>query len=286
MTAYRWFVGYLAASGSRRAGKHWQCPAHEDASPSLSVAEGNDGMVLVHCFAGCTTQKVLWSLGLGVGLLFEPHPYPPEAVLARQAKPPIYPLMKARGGSGTRRSRGQPVEVLHHIYLPDLIRLERRRYADGRKDCTWERKIGAGWEYAQGLAMDTLPLYQHDQVVMAVASGEPVVVCESESSVDALMKAGIYATTWAGGASAPQIPTLRGSLTRGRAILIPDNDPAGLACRDRIVPALNDICDLSILLPPPGKDARDLLHMWGSTRLRQAIADLPAGQSQQVLVTR
>jgi DNA primase len=178
------------------------------------------------------------------------------------------------------------METVHHIYVPDMIRLERRRYADGGKACTWEWKIGTDWTLANGLAMDTLPLYQQDQVVMAVASGEPVVVCESESSVDALMKAGFYATTWAGGASAPQVQALRVALAGGRVIVIPDNDPAGLACRDRIVAALHDICDLSILLPPPGRDARDLVGMWGSTRLRQAIANLPAGQSQQVLVTR
>ena len=40
------------------------CPAHDDRSPSLSVRECDDGRVLVHCFAGCSTEDVLAAAGL------------------------------------------------------------------------------------------------------------------------------------------------------------------------------------------------------------------------------
>jgi hypothetical protein len=42
-----------------------KCPAHPDRSPSLSIREGRNGRVLVHCFAGCKTQDVLKQLKLG-----------------------------------------------------------------------------------------------------------------------------------------------------------------------------------------------------------------------------
>jgi hypothetical protein len=45
--------GYLAA-----------CPAHEDHSPSLSVREGDDGRVLLKCWAGCQTADVLLAMHL------------------------------------------------------------------------------------------------------------------------------------------------------------------------------------------------------------------------------
>jgi hypothetical protein len=51
-----------------------QCPAHEDLSPSLSIREGHDGRVLVHCFGGCDTRDVLRALGLEFRDLF---PAPP-----------------------------------------------------------------------------------------------------------------------------------------------------------------------------------------------------------------
>lgn len=50
----------------RRSGSGWtaRCPAHEDRTPSLAVAEGEDGRALVKCFAGCPTERVLAELGL------------------------------------------------------------------------------------------------------------------------------------------------------------------------------------------------------------------------------
>jgi len=47
-----------------------RCPAHADRSASLSVAEGADGRVLLHCFACCELSDVLAAIGLQVGDLF------------------------------------------------------------------------------------------------------------------------------------------------------------------------------------------------------------------------
>jgi hypothetical protein len=47
-----------------------RCPAHEDSSPSLSIGEGDDGRILLKCWAGCTTDKVCAALGLTIMDLF------------------------------------------------------------------------------------------------------------------------------------------------------------------------------------------------------------------------
>ena len=39
------------------------CPAHADGNPSLSIREGEHG-ILLHCFAGCDTRSVLEAMGL------------------------------------------------------------------------------------------------------------------------------------------------------------------------------------------------------------------------------
>jgi len=51
----------------RRSGSGWvtRCPLHDDARPSLTVAEGRGGKALVRCWAGCPTLAVLEALGLG-----------------------------------------------------------------------------------------------------------------------------------------------------------------------------------------------------------------------------
>ncbi len=38
------------------------CPAHDDAAPSLSIRQTQDGKVLMHCFAGCSFDAVLAAL--------------------------------------------------------------------------------------------------------------------------------------------------------------------------------------------------------------------------------
>ena len=66
---------------ARRCGAgEWQarCPAHGDRSPSLSIAEGMDGRVLVRCMAGCSTESVCASLGIALRDLFAGKPLTPE----------------------------------------------------------------------------------------------------------------------------------------------------------------------------------------------------------------
>ena len=46
------------------------CPAHDDKNPSLSVRDGDDGRVLVHCFAGCGIDDILGAVGLTINDLF------------------------------------------------------------------------------------------------------------------------------------------------------------------------------------------------------------------------
>ena len=49
------------ALGGRKAGATWtaRCPAHDDREPSLSIADGDEGKVLVRCHAGCEQHRVI-----------------------------------------------------------------------------------------------------------------------------------------------------------------------------------------------------------------------------------
>jgi hypothetical protein len=46
------------------------CPAHDDRDPSLSVREGEDGRVLLKCFAGCAFEDMVVAMGLEAKDLF------------------------------------------------------------------------------------------------------------------------------------------------------------------------------------------------------------------------
>ena len=49
------------------------CPAHEDRKPSLSITEGEDGRVLMKCWAGCGFEEILNAARLQKSDLF-PEP--------------------------------------------------------------------------------------------------------------------------------------------------------------------------------------------------------------------
>lgn len=58
----------LKLRGAKRTARGWiaHCPGHDNRQPSLTIAEGNEGRVLLHGHAGCTTEAIVVALGLTV----------------------------------------------------------------------------------------------------------------------------------------------------------------------------------------------------------------------------
>jgi|CXWL01.1.fsa_nt_gi hypothetical protein len=52
--------------------KGWDvcCPAHDDHSPSLGVMEGEEGRIVLNCFAGCPKESICAALGIQMSDLF------------------------------------------------------------------------------------------------------------------------------------------------------------------------------------------------------------------------
>lgn len=62
------------------------CPAHDDKRPSLAITEAEDGRILIHCRAGCTSLDVVYALGLDMKDLF-PKPIADHKGLPRLKRP-------------------------------------------------------------------------------------------------------------------------------------------------------------------------------------------------------
>lgn len=75
MSAIDGFLARLDGVKQTRDGR-WlaRCPSHDDRHPSLSVAEGDDGRVLIKCWAGCGAGEVLGAAGMTFSDLFPPKP--------------------------------------------------------------------------------------------------------------------------------------------------------------------------------------------------------------------
>jgi hypothetical protein len=98
--------------GARRNGGSWmaRCPAHEDSSPSLSIREGDDGRVLLHCFAGCPTESICSALGIKLSDLFAgPGTFTPKPQIVRDAERAITDLRHRL----TPRERVREVTVVY-----------------------------------------------------------------------------------------------------------------------------------------------------------------------------
>ena len=85
------FEDALREAGKTTDGRGmWQCPAHEDRTPSLSVKRGDKGAV-VHCFAGCEPAAIVEAMGLNASDLFDE----PLSTNGAPARPPLRPKLVA-----------------------------------------------------------------------------------------------------------------------------------------------------------------------------------------------
>jgi hypothetical protein len=89
----------------RKAGNGWyaRCPAHDDRNPSLKLALGDSGRVLLSCKVGCRTEDILTSLDLEWQDLFEP-----DDSLPRQ--PSVPKLIKRNSESSSPPLSRQEIE--------------------------------------------------------------------------------------------------------------------------------------------------------------------------------
>lgn len=271
-----WIEAVLAEIKSARRGHKWQCPAHArtgDHTCSLAVGTRDDGKgAWVQCHGGCEVGDVLKSLKLTMWHLETP----PDADAARYVR-----ICKIAAGfptpkdpEGSPRQLGYCHETFH--YYGHLHRKERLRHPQtGQKTLMWESRNPQG-EWVPGLLgarEPDMPLYRDKGLIHGMSAGEPIFLVESESSVDAMR--GLYATTWAGGASSPPLSLLRyWFLNYDRLIIVPDHDEAGQKCGrvlhnalPRAVIRMSDI---------EGEDAKDIYQRLGQEQfLRWAVNAKP-----------
>jgi len=102
--------------GVRRSGEGYmaRCSHHPDSQASLSVKEGADGKVLLHCHAGCSTVDVVASAGMAMVDLF-----PPESRERHKARVWKGTIPISAHGRPSLVSFGDPI---HADMLAELVR--------------------------------------------------------------------------------------------------------------------------------------------------------------------
>ena len=88
-----------------------RCPAHDDRSPSLAIRDGDDGRVLIHCFAGCETEDVLSAIGMTFSDIM------PEGVGAEHSYKPVRNRISPRDALATLNHESLVVAIIGADFL-------------------------------------------------------------------------------------------------------------------------------------------------------------------------
>jgi len=234
-----------ALGGKRNAGG-WmvKCPAHNDKTPSLSVADGVDGKTLFHCFAGCGQDAVIDGL---------------------RAKG-LWQMNGSTNGAAPVAPTHPPIIVDKYNYVDESGRLLSQVLRYCPKDFRPRVPVDGGWRQGSG-CLDGVRHVPYR--LPEIMNEDTVVFVEGEKDANALADLGIAATTKAG--TAAGWPEGWGQYFQGKDVyVIPDNDAAGKKKAKTVVEALYGVasavryCNLTKDLPDKG-DVSDWLEAEGIT---------------------
>jgi hypothetical protein len=203
------FLAKLEGVQNSGSGK-WvaRCPAHDDHNPSLGVAVGDDGRILVKCYAGCSAESIVSAMGLKMSDLMPESAGRAEDVRAAKAPPAVSAadLLSAKPTEPKKRDFGKLVESYDYQDASgsSIYRVERRVKADGKKTFVQMRKDPEsryGWSYGLAKGGVARVPYRLPRILAAGKAGKSVIVVEGEKDVHAVERTlGIVATCNAGGA--------------------------------------------------------------------------------------
>jgi hypothetical protein len=183
--------------GFRRSGEGYmaRCPAHDDTNPSLSIREGKDGRILIHCFAGCLPDLILEKVALRMADLM-PGAKPPHRLVA------TYDYRDASG----------------------RLLYQSLRYDPKNFQCRRPNESG-GWIW-KGVFDGIERVPYRLPGLLAADPSQPVFIVEGEKDADRLTSLRLTATTNVGGAGKWR-PEYNQHFAGKHVVLLPDNDDPG-----------------------------------------------------------
>jgi 5S rRNA maturation endonuclease (ribonuclease M5) len=222
----------------KRNGDGWQakCPAHEDRTPSLSISDGREG-VLLHCHAGCSIDAICSALGIAKRDLFADSNS--RDIIA------TYDYADANGALLYQVVRFAPKDF-------------RQRRPDGLGGWTWN------------LNGTRRVLYRLPELRAAIGAGKRVFVVEGEKDVAAVERAGYTATCNSGGAGKWR-PEYSADLKGADVVIVADKDAPGRAHARDIARLLDGVASRVVTVEAAeGKDVTD--HLAAGRKLAELVS--------------
>lgn len=228
----------------------YRCPAHDDQSPSLDVAQGADGKAIFQCRSRhCTGEAILKALNL--------KPSANGAANGKPAPRKIVATYDYRDESGT-------------------LLFQSVRYDP--KDFRQRRPLGAG-QYEWSITGCRKVPYRLPELKAAPQDCQ-VFIVEGEKDVDALRALGFVATCNPMGAGKWNhvCPTARAECFKDRRVIIlPDNDEPGRKHANDVCQSLRTLASEIVVLELPGLKAKGDVSDWiqdgGNAEQLRALAE-------------
>lgn len=234
------------------------CPAHDDKNPSLGISEGEDGRVLLKCWAGCATEAIVGALGLEMQDLFDDADRPMQQKPAK-ADEKLKRIFATAGEAlkDYEKHCGKPSATWTYsdregAAIGIVVRWDK---PDGKKDIRPISKNCSGWY--QGGMPEPRPIYRLPEVI---ESRGWIYVVEGEKCAEAVRSIGLTATTSPHGSNSAHLADW--SALAGKDLVIsPDNDPAGEKYMNAVVEELRKLSPaprIKVLRLPGLADGEDI----------------------------
>ena len=246
------------------------CPAHNDRNPSLHITTTRDGVVLLHCFAGCSQETVISALldkGLWSGQSNDARRQTAEIV----AK---YDYVTADGELAHQTLRLDPKSFRQRRPAPEsglwiwgLTAAEYMRMGPAKDWLPFKEARFSQWpteRERRTFDAATLVLYRLPDVTKAIADGATIFICEGEKDADNIAALGFVATTNAMGAGKWR-PEYNESLRGADVVLLPHNDDPGRDHAEHVAAELHSVAKRVRVL--------DIAGHWSSCGAGQDISD-------------
>ena len=230
------------------------CPAHDDKRQSLSVKQGERGVVM-KCYAGCGVREICQKIGIKMEDLFDDKLRPQASAPQQQRRlVKVYPYTDKDG------------KLLFEVcrYEPKSFN---QRMPDPAHPGQWIWK-----------SCPIQPLYRLPEVNKAIAAGQYVCVAEGEKDADTLARLGYCGTTIAMGAGKWKTQHTE-QLQGARVLLFADNDAAGrnhvaiaLKALKNVAKSVSDIYLNEVWPEMPDKaDVSDMAKTFGDSKAKELI---------------
>lgn len=237
-----------------------RCPAHDDGTPSLSIKDAGD-KILIFCQAGCKFEDICAALSIKPEQLFSKKCFENSFHKDKASKNKKYIYYDYKNEAGKLKFQCVRIESVDNEGKKS--KTFRQRQPDGKGEWLWNISNPPVEKF----------LYRLPELLNS-ASDESIFIAEGEKDVDSLFDLGVIATCNPLGAGKWESGYNK-FLHNRRCVILPDNDEPGKSHSARIAKSLiGTAAEIKILNLPDLAEKADITDWISAGGTRKELLSL------------